>query len=96
MELRMASKKKQKLTLGNKAHIIDGSEKMTTIDVLKTVDEWSTYKLADGTAIKVKPIIIHIKRVVGKFDPNGDPIYFVQAGMAVDAQVPSRLKKKKR
>jgi hypothetical protein len=87
--------KKKKPVSPSKPFIFTGAERTATMNVLKTTDAWSVYKLTDGTEIKAKPVIIHIKRVIGKFNQNGDPIYLVHAGMAVDTKVPFRLKKKR-
>jgi hypothetical protein len=92
----MAKKKKTKSPATKAPFIYDGSQKTTSVAVIKTEEEWGIYKLVDGTELKIKPVIIQIKKVIGKYNPNGDPIYVVHGGIAVDAKVPPRLKKKKR
>ena len=80
----------------NQPIVITGEEKMETVDIVKITEAWSQYTLSDGTVLKVKPAVIQIKRVIGTYNPDGKPVYAVQAGVALDTDVPKKLLKKKR
>jgi hypothetical protein len=50
--------------------------------------------LSDGTRLRLKPIVMQVERSKHKFNPNGEPIYQIQTGLAVSVVVPRRLKRK--
>lgn len=57
-------------------------------------EPWTTVKLSDGTALKIRIGISKIYRLE-RYDPiNGEPGYFVQSGPIIRTQVPARLKKR--
>lgn len=39
---------------------------------------WNTYKLSDGSIMKVKIVITNVKRLK-KYQPDGSPIYLIQS-----------------
>ncbi len=39
---------------------------------------WNTYKLSDGSIMKVKIVVTNVKRLK-KFQPDGSPIYLIQS-----------------
>jgi hypothetical protein len=58
-------------------------------------EPWSVYKLEDGTVFKMKQNLVSIFRIVGRFKPDGEPIYIFKAVGIVDADVPDQLKDRK-
>jgi len=55
---------------------------------------WQSYKLKDGTALKVKFIVIGIRRL-RKCDPVGEPIYAIKTQNVVRlVYIPDKLKAK--
>lgn len=56
-------------------------------------EQWSTYILQDGTALKIKAVMAEVLRLHGVFAPNGDPIYMVQAQQIVHVNAPDALRK---
>jgi len=61
---------------------------------IKSWDEtWSEYELADGTKLRVRPVVISIERT-DAYTPDGDPIYAAKSQMILDAVVPAKLKRK--
>ena len=67
-----------------------------SINVKSTNEEWSTYKLVDGTSLKVKPVISAVERSKSVYNPTGEPVYRIQAAIVIQTDVPNRLKKKVR
>ena len=57
-------------------------------------DGWSEYELDDGTVLKTRTAVIDVKRAVGQYGPNGDPLYIIQAASITNTEAPSHLKKK--
>lgn len=41
-------------------------------------ESWNTYKLSDGSIMKVKIVITNVKRLK-KYQPDGSPIYLIQS-----------------
>ncbi len=65
------------------------------VDIKKTTENSNEYVLADGTAMRVRTVLVGVSRIKGKFNAQGDPIYEIKGGMVVDVKVPPRLKRKK-
>lgn len=58
----------------------DGKQLETTpVEVTESNERWSEYTLADGTKLKIKPVLTSIEYVAGQFDALGNPVYMVQA-----------------
>jgi hypothetical protein len=43
-------------------------------------EPWAEYELEDGSQIRIKAVLAQVFRVVGHFQPNGDPVYGLQVG----------------
>jgi hypothetical protein len=56
-------------------------------------EQWSTYVLHDGTALKVKAVLTEVMRLNGIFSPNGDPVYMIQASQVVHINAPDTLRR---
>jgi hypothetical protein len=48
------------------------------VQIKEENESWNTYKLSDGSVIKVKLVITNVKRLK-KFQPDGHPIYLIQS-----------------
>ena len=55
-------------------------------------EEWNIYRLADGTVVKVKNVLVSIVRV-NEYDQAGNPVYLVNAAPVIGMDVPANLKK---
>lgn len=64
------------------------------VDIVSSKDGWSEYTLADGTVIRAKGVVLDVKKMIGQFNAEGDPIYVMQLTLINQARVPERLKKK--
>ncbi len=72
--------------------IIDGED----VDFEERKEFWNEYKLKDGTAIKVRLILIGVKRL-RKYAPDGNPIYIINSNNVLRVfDVPKELKQKPR
>lgn len=68
---------------------VDGTE----VPVTESVERWTELKLEDGAVLRVKPIIMSVVRMEGKYDPQGNPMYAIQGGHAmVIGSVPEHLR----
>jgi hypothetical protein len=63
------------------------------VDVLEAKEVWSEYRLADGTTLRIKPIMIAVSRVEGEHKLNGDPVYNMKSTLVTDLRAPQELKK---
>lgn len=68
--------------------IVDGTE----VPITESTERWTDIKLEDGTVLRLKPIIMAVTRLDGRFDPQGNPMYAVQASQAMVATSPDHLR----
>lgn len=66
------------------------------VDIKTAVEEWSEYRLSDGSVLSVKPLVADVRRVKGKFNDHGDPLYLVTGGMVIRTKAPRKLRRKGR
>ncbi len=64
------------------------------MDIEESKEEWSSYRLADGSTIRVKQVAMEIWRVDGMYDPEGNPQYVVKSAGIMNVNSPDHLKKK--
>ena len=58
-------------------------------------EEWNTYRLKDGTILKVKLVLAGVIRLKNKYDPLGNPVYMIKSTNVVRVMdVPDALKRK--
>ncbi len=71
--------------------IPDGEE--VDFDVVK--EEWNTYKLVDGTTLRVKLVLAGVVRLRNQYDAMGNPVYMINGANVVRVMdVPVELKRK--
>jgi hypothetical protein len=58
----------------------------TEVEVLEAKEAWSEYRLADGTVLRVKPIMIAVSRVDHADDANGEPVYNMKSTLVTDVR----------
>lgn len=56
------------------------------VEVLEAREVWSEYRLADGTVLRVKPIMIAITRVEGAEATSGEPVYNLKSTLVTDVK----------
>jgi len=67
---------------------------VTIVDFEAEKENFSTYILHDGTSLKIKPVLTEVYRVEGMYQPNGDPVYAVNAQQVVAVNPPESLRRK--
>ncbi len=67
--------------------------KMEVVDIVESDEKWNTYKLEDGTILRVKQVVVQAARSVDKPIPgsNGEPLYHVKTQTLVTSVVPKEL-----
>src|SRR5215510_8100806 len=78
--------KRVELRVGDKT--IEG----TLVDFETVREEYNSYKLSDGSMIRMKTVVTNIIRTE-EFTPTGEPIYVVNSQNVLVADVPDGLKK---
>ena len=64
----------------------------TDLDFSQEKEHWNSYKLSDGTTMKVKLVLRGVKRLK-KHNPDGTPIYLINSTNVVRVlDVPEKLK----
>ncbi len=70
--------------------LVDGIE----VSVEQSTERWTDVVLADGSTLRLKPTIVSAVRIVGQFDPEGNPLYALKAGqLMVVSSAPDELKR---
>jgi hypothetical protein len=64
------------------------------VDIVSSKEGWSEYTLEDGSVIRAKGVLLDVKKLVGQYNQDGEPIYVLQLTLVNQARVPDQLKKK--
>jgi hypothetical protein len=65
------------------------------VDFKNEKEEWNVYRLADGSTLKVKLVLVNVVRSPDNYDPLGNPIYGITSQNIVKTiHVPEKLKRK--
>jgi hypothetical protein len=68
----------------------NGSAQDTTeIEVLDAKERWSEYRLADGTTMRIKSVVIAVFRENGHETPDGEPVYNMKSTLITDIRAPA-------
>ena len=65
---------------------IDAVQDLNEIEMLETRENWSMYRLADGTILRIKPVTIAVFRVDGQHSPSGEPVYNMKSTVITDVR----------
>jgi hypothetical protein len=67
---------------------------MLPVEIEKSEESWVKLFLEDGTVLKVKIIVSKVGRSVNRPIPgrNGEPLYHIESGTVVVAEVPDKLR----
>jgi hypothetical protein len=68
-------------------------ESMTEIEILETNERWSEYRLADGTTLRLRPVMISVFRADGQYTPDGEPVYNMKSTLITDVRKPGSAAK---
>jgi hypothetical protein len=60
------------------------------IEIVESHENWSIYKLEDGTVIRLKPVTGDVLRLEA-YNEFGEPIYIVRSKNFISADVPDTL-----
>jgi hypothetical protein len=66
----------------------------TPVDVNSASEYFNQYFLEDGTVLRMKLVATKAFRIDGRFDPEGNPVYFVQSTNVLSVDAPTGLKRK--
>jgi mRNA-degrading endonuclease YafQ of YafQ-DinJ toxin-antitoxin module len=64
------------------------------VDIVSSKDGWSEFTLTDGTVVRAKAALLDVKKMVGQYNADGEPIYVLQMTMVNQTRIPDGLKKK--
>ena len=66
----------------------------TEVKIVETREEWSEFKLSDGTTLRMKPVVLEVRRDKGQYTASGDPVYHVKNSIVFDIRAPASLRGK--
>jgi hypothetical protein len=53
------------------------------VSIDEAKENWSEYKLSDGTLLRARPVITSVFHVKGQYSPDGEPIYLVRSQLVI-------------
>ncbi len=59
---------------------------ISEVEVVSAKEAWSEYHLADGTILRIKPIMIGVSRVSESQTAEGDPVYNMKSTLVTDVR----------
>ena len=71
----------------------DSPQNTTEIEILEAKERWSEYRLADGTTLRLRPVMIAVFRADGQYTPDGDPVYNMKSTLITDVRAPDAAAK---
>jgi hypothetical protein len=71
----------------------DSQQTTTEVEMIEAKERWSEYRLADGTTLRLKPVMIAIFRAEGQYTQDGEPIYNMKSTLITDVRTGSGLTK---
>ena len=69
---------------------IDSAQDANEIEMLEARETWSVYRLADGTTLRIKPVMIAVFRAEGQ---QGESVYNMKSTIITDVRAPTSLNK---
>ncbi len=78
---------KIKINFGNE--IVEASP----VGINQASEHFNQYFLDDGTVLRMKLVATKVFRVEGRYDQDGNPVYFVQSTNVLSADAPSSLRR---
>jgi hypothetical protein len=67
----------------------DFSRNNTEIEVVDAKERWSEYRLADGTTMRIKSVVIAVFRADGQQSQDGEPVYNLKSTLITDIRAPA-------
>jgi hypothetical protein len=67
----------------------DSAKNTNEIEMLDAKETWSVYRLADGTTLRIKPVMIAVFRADGQHTPEGEPVYNMKSTLITDVRAPA-------
>ena len=67
----------------------DSSENTAEVEVLDAKERWNEYRLADGTTMRVKSVVIAVFREAHQKTADGEPIYSMKSTLITDVRTPA-------
>ena len=71
----------------------DAMQDANEIEMLDAKENWSVYRLADGTTLRIKPVMIAVFRADGQQGPSGEPVYNMKSTVITDVRAASSSSK---
>jgi hypothetical protein len=65
------------------------SSPTTEVEVLDAKERWSEYRLADGTTMRVKSVVIAVFREDNQKSPDDEPVYSMKSTLITDVRTPN-------
>lgn len=84
----MLADKTVKVPLPGTQTMVDAVE----VPVEEATERWTDIRLADGSQIRMKTVVVGVVRIVGKYDNEGNPMYSLKANQIMSVNAPEHLR----
>lgn len=64
---------------GQPAQMVEGNE----VPIKESTERWTEVHLEDGSVLRVKPNVISVVRVTGRYGPDGNPMYALRTNQTI-------------
>ena len=65
----------------------------TEVAVTESTERWTDVQLADGSTLRIKPVVLAAVRIDNQYDAEGSPLYQVKVNQIMTVTAPDHLKK---
>ena len=64
------------------------------VEVIEAKEAWSEYRLADGSVLRLKPVLAEVFKAADQYNEEGEPLYYSRAVLLPSMRIPDHLRKK--
>lgn len=57
------------------------------IEIAEAKEAWSEYRLADGTVLRIKPVMLSVSRLGDGAGGRGEPVYETKSTLVTDVRL---------
>jgi len=75
-----------------KVQLPTGPADAVEVAVNEATERWTDLKLADGTELRIKTVVLAVSRIEGHYDQDGNPLYQIKANQIMTASAPAELR----
>jgi hypothetical protein len=77
-----------------KVQLQGGLVDAVSVPIEEVTERWTDIRLAEGTTLRLKSVILSVARAIDKYDQDGNPLYAIKSSSIMTAtNVPEHLRR---